>query len=318
MSITEEDAMHTHSQTKALSKILLNSVTSCSLKCQIYNKLNPKLFDVSLRDGIQSADPAKYTTPVKKQIFQNIFKRYNPASIEVGSIVSSKVLPIMADTVNLHEYITNELDKHYSTMAPYVLIPNNARLKDARMNGIRNFSFITSVSNAFQLKNTRNTIVQTKEELKIMEATLNCYRLTHNRKLYISCINECPIEGKVDNDFIVHEILHYHTNYQFTEICLSDTMGTLTYDDFEYIVDTILYFGLPAYKISLHLHMSNSNTDEIRRILYYCFDKNINKFDVSLLTDGGCSVTMGKTPLPNLTYHRFYEILEKYIIREVS
>jgi hypothetical protein len=318
MSTTEEDTMHTHTPTKSLSKIISNSIASCSLKTQIYTKINPKLFDVSLRDGIQNADPAKYPTQVKKQIFQNIFKRYNPANIEIGSIVSSKVLPIMADTVNLHEYITNELDGKYSNMSPYVLVPNNKCLNTAIMNGIRNFSFITSVSNAFQLKNTRTTIVQTKEELKRMEDTLNCYRRTHNRKLYISCINECPIGGKIDNDYIVHEILHYHTHYQFTEICLSDTMGTLTYDDFEYIVDTIRYFGLPVYKISLHLHMSNSNTDEIRKILYYCFDKNINKFDVSLLTDGGCSVTMGKSALPNLTYDRFYEILEKYLIREMS
>jgi hypothetical protein len=314
MCITEEDdKMHTHTPMMPLTRILTDS-----LKSQIYRKINPVLFDVSLRDGIQSADPVKYPTQVKKQIFKNIFKQYNPSKIEVGSIVSRKVLPIMADTVNIHEYITNELDDKYSNMAPYVLIPNNSRLNDALMNGIRNFSFITSVSNAFQLKNTQKTIVQTKQELKLMEDTLNCYRRTHNRKLYISCINECPIEGKVDNDFIIHEILHYYTNYQFTEICLSDTMGTLTYDDFEYIVDAIRYFGLPAYSISLHLHMSKSNTDEIRRILYYCFDKNINKFDVSLLTDGGCSVTMGKSPLPNLTYDRFYEILEKYIIREMS
>ena len=296
----------------------LSNILECSLQKQIYKKINPILFDVSLRDGIQSADPAKYDTPTKKRIFQEIFTKYHPQRIEVGSIVSPKVLPIMADTVNIHEYVMNELDDKYSMMQPYVLVPNNRYLLQALSNSMYNFSFITSVSNAFQLKNTRKTILQTKDELSEMENTLNCYRNTHNRKLYISCINECPLTGRIDNDLIISELLYYHTKHEFSELCLSDTMGTLKYDDFEYIVDTVIHFGIPISKLSLHLHMSDSNFDDIKQILYYCFDKGIHKFDVSHLSDGGCSVTMGKTPLPNLTYPIFYEILEKYIHKELS
>lgn len=318
MSTTEEDAMHTHTPTKSLSKIISNSIASCSLKTQIYRKINPVLFDVSLRDGIQKADPSKYPTQVKKTIFHKIFTKYSPNKIEIGSMVSPKVLPIMEDSVTLHEYIMNYLDEKCSPMSPYVLVPNNRYLQNALCNGMYNFSFITSVSNAFQLKNTKTTITETKNELKEMENTLNCYRRTHNRKLYVSCINECPLTGKIDNDFIVSELLYYHTNYDFSEICISDTMGTLTFDDFEYIVETIQYFGFPINKISLHLHILESNEHQFRQIMYYCFDKGINKFDVSLLTEGGCSVTMGNSAPPNLTYDKFYDVLSAYIEKKVK
>jgi len=306
-------SMHTHKMISPIMNILTNH-----LKRDIYKSINPILFDVSLRDGIQKADPSKYTTPVKKQIFHHIFEKYAPKKIEIGSMVSPKVLPIMADTISLHEYAMNFIDEKESLLVPYVLIPNNTHLQNALCNGMYNFSFITSVSNAFQLKNTRNTIIQTKVELKLMETSLNCYRRTHNRKLYISCINECPLTGKIDNDFIVNEILYYHNNYDFSELCLSDTMGTLTYEDFEYIVDMVVYFGVPTSKLSLHLHVSPANTHEIKQILYYCFNKQINKFDVSVLMEGGCSVTMGENSPSNLSYDLFYEILNKYIENKIK
>lgn len=301
--------MHLHTRTFTS----FNNIMSDSLKRLIYRKINPVLFDVSLRDGIQKSNPAKYPTHVKKQIFHHIYDKYSPSKIEIGSMVSPKVLEIMKDTVNLHEYAINYLDERCSMMTPYVLVPNDHYLTKALLNGMYNFSFITSISNAFQIKNTNSSLTDTKTELKKMETTLNCYRRTRNRKLYVSCVNECPLYGKIDNDFIIKELLYYHTNYDFTEICISDTMGTLQFDDFEYIVNTIHYFGLPLNKISLHLHVLPSNRAELKRILYYCFDKGINKFDVSALTEGGCSVTMGQNAPSNLSYEQFYDVLDAYI-----
>jgi hypothetical protein len=139
------------------------------------------------------------------------------------------------------------------------------------------------------------------------------------QKLYVSCVNRCPIIGRIDNDFIVHELLHYHTAYAFDEICLSDTCGTLTYDDFEYVADTILHFGVPASKLSLHLHVNDSNRNEVSQIVRYCLSKRITRFDVSMLTTGGCSVTMSEGQcLPNMTYDLFYELLLKHLDAEMQ
>ena len=60
-----------------------------------------KLFDVSLRDGIQ---PIKkiYTLDEKKDLLHKIIEKYNPSSIEIGSIVNPKIVPQMANSIELH------------------------------------------------------------------------------------------------------------------------------------------------------------------------------------------------------------------------
>ena len=50
-------------------------------------------------------------------------------------------------------------------------------------------------------------------------------------------------------------------------ICLSDTCGSLNEEDFEYIVDTCAYFGLPFSKFSLHLHVKREREAEVEKII---------------------------------------------------
>ena len=296
----------------------LENIFSCSLKRKIFHQINPILFDVSLRDGIQNASPEKYDFNVKKDVFRSIMAHKCPQKIEVGSIVSPRVLPIMADTTDIYKYAKDYIDNNLqSENELYVLVPNETYLDIALQQNITNFSFITSVSNAFQMKNTRFSLDQTKTKLATMQKMLTDTNEPHSTKLYVSCINECPVFGKIDNDFIIYELLNYHTKFEFDEICLSDTMGNLSFEDFEYIVSTIFHFGFPKSKLSIHLHTTGSNYYEIKQILYYCFDHNINKFDVSVLNDGGCSVTMHRG-IPNLSYELFYEIVERYIHKELS
>lgn len=296
-------------------------IQRCPRRSAMYDRLSPRLFDVSLRDGIQNASPDKYTTEYKKQIFHRIVEEESPSAIEIGSIVSPKVLPIMKDSLELYDYAKTYLEstERYTTTELYLLIPSLSRLNEAIGSGVTHFSFITSISEAFQLKNTKKNLSETKRELKQMSHLISTVYLDYRQKLYVSCVNRCPLVGAIDNDFVVRELLHYHTDYHFDEICLSDTCGTLTFEDFEYVADTLLFFGMPASKISVHLHVDDTNALEIRQILRYCFSKNIHRFDISMLTSGGCSVTMAKSQcLPNLTYDLFYECLLAEMDKDVS
>jgi hypothetical protein len=160
------------------------------------------------------------------------------------------------------------------------------------------------------------SLTQVKTDFTQMFEILNSDKSNDKyvKKLYISCINECPISGKLDNDVVINEILHYNSRFSFDELCLSDTCGTLLYDDFVYIVETIHFFGVPLSKISLHLHVSPTNLTNLEYILRYCFRNGIRKFDVSMIGTGGCSVTMHRDKLlSNMTYDHFYEILNKHI-----
>ena len=301
------------------------------LENSIYRAIHPKLFDVSLRDGIQSADPAKWPTERKKEMFRHIVATQTPANMEIGSLVSPKVLPIMGDSLELYEYARggDALNSAGSNPELYMLIPSLGRLYTALNYHIPNLSFITSVSEAFQRKNTQRGLDETKAELTEIERVLFNNRVfspanrdpegdrppfSPKTKLYISCITECPLTGKIDLDFVLREILMYHYRYNFDELCLSDTCGTLTFEEYEYLLETLLFFSVPPSKLSLHLHVSPENRETIQRIVWLSLDKHVHKFDVSCIETGGCSVTMSASKcLPNLSYDLFYEILDKYI-----
>jgi hydroxymethylglutaryl-CoA lyase len=110
-----------------------------------------KLFDVTLRDGLQSLKKV-YSLAEKSEILRNIIVNRHPSAIEVGSIVSPKILPQMSESIELfHEaqfiniIIARPIDL-------YMLTPNLKSVNIASDYDIKNFSFITSVSNDFQKK----------------------------------------------------------------------------------------------------------------------------------------------------------------------
>jgi isopropylmalate/homocitrate/citramalate synthase len=290
----------------------------------------PKPFDVTLRDGLQSLsieEQQKYTLKEKINLYHRISFNYNPKNIEIGSIVSQKVLPIFKDSINLFKEVQlyeTSIQKLSGFVGSnnFMLVPNSKQLKKViNYTGINHFSFITSVSEKFHLKNTKQTLDESDSDIYEM-----MYSFEENRyrkklpfiKLYVSCINECPISGKINNDFIVNRILKLN-KMNVDNICLSDTCGTLNVDDFEYIVDACNFFGLPSHKLSLHLHVKNGREDIVEKIIHKALDKRIIDFDVSLLETGGCSVTMNTNQIaPNLSYELYYKSLVNYIEKNIE
>ena len=269
------------------------------------------LFDVSLRDGLQGANVNDYPTIKKKEIIDKLISDNICDSIEFGAIVSNKILPIMSDTLELFDYIKDNKNKKFYVLVP----PSMDKFKIALDSGIKNMSFITSVSNEFQLKNTNKTIEQTKEILKNMLERIESVEdsTLFKIKLYISCITHCPIVGKMNNNLIINEIMYYNNNYKFDELCLSDTTGNLNYEDFKYIIDSIVKSGVNVDKISLHLHISDEETLKTEKILQYCFFSKIKKFDVSLIDTGGCFVTMDSNFMKkNLSYDMILKLRDNY------
>lgn len=280
----------------------------------------PIFFDVSLRDGLQGVPLYRKETVTlndKIGIFHSILFNYMPANVEIGSIANPKIMPIMADSLQLNEYAANFI-KTAANYDPeiYIVAPNKKGFDIGIKNGIKNFSFLASLSNSFQKKNVNKTIGETQIELEEIYKTVVSSSTGFKTKLYISCINECPLEGRIDNDVIVHEILKYHKTFpQFNEFCLSDTCGSLKFEDYKYIVDNCLFFGMPASKISVHLHVNKESVDEIKQIIFHSLDNNIIRFDVSVLESGGCSVTLPSSELlPNLSYEMFNQIYSKYLL----
>lgn len=303
----------------------------CGKRQQLYNKISPQLFDVTLRDGLQTVPKEMHhiwTTQEKKTMYYRIKFNHNPKNIEIGSLANAKMLPIFSDSLELYKSIKEDFislpknSNEYGNNNLFLLTPSLNALKKGLDDKVENYSFITSVSNAFQKKNTNKTLFETKNELQEMcKEVINKDETNekYKTKLYISCINDCPLAGQIDNDYIVREILLYEKEQKIGELCLSDTRGTLKFEDFEYIIDNCLYFGLPANKLSLHLHYLEGNMENTKQIVHYALDKNINKFDVSMLDGGGCAVTMKREKCAqNLSYEIFYRFLVDYIKKRID
>lgn len=267
-----------------------------------------RLFDVSLRDGLQSVSRF-YKFSEKKDLLHKIINKYNPEKIEVGSIVNSKVLPQMHDSLKLYNYC-RELNLNNC----YLLTPNLYSVKKGIENNVNNFSLVTSVSDEFQKKNVNKSLDETKLELSKIYDELSKSHVD-NIKLYISCVRECPISGQIDLNFIIDEIEYYFNEYEnINELCLSDTCGTLKFTDFKIIIDRLSMFYNTSMidKLSLHLH-KNRDIFHTHNIVNYAYLLGMHKFDVSCLESGGCSVTIENDKMNNnLHYDDFNAIFSNY------
>jgi hydroxymethylglutaryl-CoA lyase len=290
--------------------------------------MNVRPFDVTLRDGLQtlSNEEQQYFTTLEKiKLYNKINREHNPINLEIGSNVNYKLFPIFKDTKELYKNV--ELNKmiYEKEVNNYILVPSHNKLIDVLLYGATNFSFITSVSNSFQLKNTNMNLERNFENLNLMMNILDKFNARnldiftekpkYKVKLYISCITECPIEGKLPLQFIVNKILLLE-KLNFNTICLSDTCGTMTKDEFIFIMDKLIENGVNIRKISLHLHIHPSREDEIEEIVHIALDYGIIEFDVSYLKYGGCVMTLDKNKTyPNMNYDQFYKFITNYMAK---
>jgi len=314
-----------------MSKILLypkcakTFIDFCHSEKHLTNKFVNKLrklkpFDVTLRDGLQGLSKEQQLTmkPVDMlNLYFQIKEKYQPRNMEIGSIVSSKVLPIFKNSDSFYNYIEYcQLNPDEPKINNFILIPNETQFNNInKFIGLNCFSFITSVSESFQMKNTKMTLDTTFQQINNMMRILDDKPEKSTVKLYVSCINECPIEGKIDNNVIIEKIQKYQ-ELKPDILCLSDTCGTLTEEDLNYIISN-LQKNTIFNNLSLHLHVKPGRELEVEKIIHTALDFGIKSFDVSALKSGGCSVTMKESDLaPNLSYELYYKSLATYLLKD--
>uniref|UniRef100_A0A6C0IRD2 Pyruvate carboxyltransferase domain-containing protein n=1 Tax=viral metagenome TaxID=1070528 RepID=A0A6C0IRD2_9ZZZZ len=289
---------------------------------------SPTAFDVTLRDGIQGLSSMSFDEKVN--IYNLIYKTHQPKNMEVGSIVSDRVLPIFSDSLSVYDYATTLKgtimhNKKYSTNRlvttdNWVLIPNEDQFNKIQTHlDMPNLSFITSVSEKFQLKNTKMTIDQSIQNIRNimtrLDDSMNEFESIPKTKVYVSCISKCPVtKEEIEIDQIMETLVKVN-QLNPDIICLSDTCGTLELDDFDTIMRRSRKLGIPLYKYGLHLHVPNGREVFVKSIMVGALLYGIRHFDVSMLGSGGCSVTMNKKDLaPNVSYEMFYRALVTYIM----
>jgi hydroxymethylglutaryl-CoA lyase len=241
--------------------------------------------DVTARDGLQSLKTifnVEQRTRLIKQLSKCFF-----SEIEVGSLVNPKIIPTMANSLEVYKNTINK-----NQFKSFVLVGNNRNIKEINENKIKYFSLFSSPSNEFNKHNINTDVDGSFERFRGMLDLLED-RSKHHIKGYISCIGDCPYEGNISVDKTLYAIEKYQ-ELGVDEICIADTIGTMQPNKLR----DILTESKKMYDhslLSLHLHTENELTTDVwKRNLEVSLENKIFKYDTSLLGIGGCPAAYSK------------------------
>ena len=208
--------------------------------------------------------------------FHNIITNHSPTYIDTGkktdkgkSLVNTGLMYSYA-----HDYLQtkNKTYKCDSLLGIYKMDPQPPIDKYPMI------SYRTSISPVYQKKTENMTMKETKEKFEALSKIPYSYK-----KLYVSCLNECPYAGPIDIDLTLHEICKYYHKYNFDEISLCDTCASLSYEEFTNLLVSLVIFGIPRSKIAIQLALNQDSIENVRFARNY----GIHKWDVVADDYGG-------------------------------
>lgn len=244
-----------------------------------------KIVEVGPRDGLQN-EKAIIPTQSKIQLIRKL-QDAGLTRIEIGSFVSPKYVPQMADTSEIVKaLIKNDNTATPSSSSLSVLTPNLKGFKMANELGVKEIAIFGSASEAFSKKNINCSIEESLKKFKIV-----CdHAKLHNMKVrgYVSCVLGCPYEGHVEPTKVAQLASHLLDLGCF-EVSLGDTIGVGNPSSTAELLDTCLQH-IDANQLAVHFHdtyaMSIAN-------IVTALEKGITVIDSSVSGLGGCPYAKG-------------------------
>lgn len=238
-----------------------------------------KIVEVGPRDGLQNE---RKVLPVERKL--ELVERLVAVGlkeIEVGSFVSSKAVPQMADSVELLSRVPRSTGVQYRA-----LIPNIRGMEAALAVNVDEVAVFASASETFSQRNINCTIDESFARFApVLEAARQANVPVRG---YLSCAFGCPYEGEISTGAVVS-----NTNRLLEigcyEVAISDTIGVagpgnvrkLSYE---------LDLHIKSDAIGLHLH--DTRGQALANVLAG-LDAGVRTFDSSLGGLGGCPFAPG-------------------------
>ena len=235
--------------------------------------------EVGPRDGLQSIKSMMPLAAKKEWISAEAAA--GVSEIEVGSFVSPKLLPQLADTA---EVVAHALTLPGLTVA--VLVPNLKGAQAALEAGVHKITLPFSASDTHLMKNVRRTPEQMLEETRAIAALLRGASAERRPKFEvgISTAFGCSYEGVVPEDKVVR-LAETVLDAGCDEVGLSDSTGYANPAQVKSMVLRVRgAIGEPAFA-GLHLH--NTRGLGLANVLAG-LELDVRTFDSSLAGLGGC------------------------------
>ncbi len=237
--------------------------------------------EVGLRDGLQGE---KKVLSIEQKI--TLLTRIQDAGIrciEIGSFVSPKAVPAMADTDTVYRQLSKRPGVDYRA-----LVVNKKGLDRAIDCGVNKVKITLSASETHQRANAGSTPAQMFEQFSLMAASAALNGVTLSGA--IATAFGCPFEGEVPISRVIYTVDEFR-KIGVNELSLSDTTG-MANPVKVYKTCTELLHAYPDVLWNLHFH--NTRGMGLANVLA-AMQAGITRFDSSLGGLGGCPFAPGAT-----------------------
>ncbi len=254
-----------------------------------------KIVEVGPRDGLQNEK-----TPLnleQRKAFILDLMQTGLKSIEVGSCVSAKWVPQMAESDALFAQLPQDPNIQFS-----LLTPNLKGFESALAVGCKEVAVFTAASESFTRKNINCSIDESFEKFADVMAAAKANDI--KVRGYVSCMVDCPYEGAIDPQQVV-KVSKRLLDMGCYEVSLGETIGTATPDRVKKVWDACLA-ELDSQVLAGHFH--NTYGMAIANI-YQSLNQGIRVFDSSIAGLGGCPYAKGASG--NVATEDLYYLLSK-------
>lgn len=201
-----------------------------------------ELVEIGPRDGFQSIKEF-IPTELKKEIIDRLVAA-GCTTVQVTSFVHPKAIPQMQDAKEVAQYV---LEK-YPALRAYALVPNLRGAQNAYEAGLREISYVISVSPGHNMANVRRTLDESFAELGTILATYPDMKVV----LDAATTFGCPFDGEVTLQQVMDYVEKAYA-LGIRDIDLCDTIGVATPVQVE---NTILALRekFPDITFGVHIH----------------------------------------------------------------
>ena len=254
-----------------------------------------KIVEVGPRDGLQN-EKTPLTLEQRKALILDLMKT-GLKSIEVGSCVSAKWVPQMAQSDVLFTQLPKDPNIQFS-----LLTPNLKGFEAARAVGCQEVAVFTAASESFTQKNINCSIDESLEKFSDVMAAAKASNI--KVRGYVSCMVDCPYEGAIDPQRVA-KVSKRLLDMGCYEVSLGETIGTATPDRVKKVWDVCLA-EMDSHVLAGHFH--NTYGMAIANI-YQSLTQGIRVFDSSIAGLGGCPYAKGASG--NVATEDLYYLLSK-------
>lgn len=237
-----------------------------------------QIVEVGPRDGFQNIRDF-IPTERKLEIINGLINS-NINKIEITSFVHPKAIPQMKDA----KEIVNEVLEKYSDVYLSALVPNLYGAKAAWQTGIKEVTYVISVSEAHNKANVNRCIDESFEELEKLRIEIPELKI----KLDLATVFGCPYLGDVPVENTLR-LIEKAINLKIDEICLCDTIGIAHPIQVSEVLEKVKN---QHNEVPLSLHLHDTRGMGLANILM-ALEKGITVFETAVGGLGGCPFAPG-------------------------